>query len=197
MVTNRDSPVIWDVHTDQSHVQHSPAEIKPPSVNFMRSPIPRLHVQPLTTAFHSFFPTRKHPHEHIQCNASTDATTISLGHPNCDRTPESHRVFEECHRWPQDHHANQAVTTPEHGQPHMPKSNPIAPRQLCPQTQHRRFRPGFSYCDEAQEHGRFCGPPPSDFTREDNQSDPGSWTQFWVGPLLASTSCVEGHAVRC
>ena len=74
---------------------------------------------------HPFFP-QNHPHEYVQCNASTNATTVSLGLPNCDRTPESHRVFLECHRWPQDLLANQAVTTPEHGPPHMPKSIPIA-----------------------------------------------------------------------
>ena len=49
---------------------------------------------PFTSSlFLLLFFTQNHPHEHIQCNASTNATTISLGLPNWDRTRESHRVL--------------------------------------------------------------------------------------------------------
>ena len=51
--------------------------------------------------------------------------------------------FWECHRWPQDHHATQTVTTPEHELPHMPKSISIASAMPTLPTSAKRAVPSW------------------------------------------------------
>ena len=90
-----------------------------------------------------------HPHEKfVKCNKLTNST--KSGTPNVTALP-NHIVFLDCHRWPQDHHADQTMTTPARTATFQHRSY-----KLCPQAQKWLFHPGFGFCDETQEHGCFC-----------------------------------------
>ena len=73
----------------------------------------------------------------MKCNKLTNAATIIRRLQTVTALP-NHIVFLECHRWPRDHHATLAVTTPEHELPHAK----IDPHRAM---QNGRFRPGCGF----------------------------------------------------